>query len=136
MGLPVTSRDLTLLELAPEVSTQMWSTILVEPSVMTTALQRQHCNAFTCILLKNDVAHSWCIHAGRPTLRSGAKSVNKVFQANKEHGVLFNSMVVVVVRFWFCGFFFCLFVCVFLKYINCVASQLIKHVLFVVVFFS
>lgn len=31
MGLPVISKDLTFLELAPKVSSQMWSTTLVKP---------------------------------------------------------------------------------------------------------
>jgi len=58
---------------------------------MTTVFQKQRYNAFTCILLKYDVVHFWCIHVGCPAVRSGAKFVNKPLQENQEHEVFLKS---------------------------------------------
>lgn len=88
----IISGDLIFLAPAPKMSTRVWSTThntaqgtWSNPHTMTTAFQKQRCNAFTCIFLKHDAAHFWCIHVGCPTVRSGAKFVNKLFQANQEH---------------------------------------------------
>lgn len=85
---------LIFLEPSPKMSTQIWGTACNTAQgtssnslMMNTAFQKQHRNAFTCILIKYDVAHFWYIHVGCPTVKSGPKFINKLFQANQDHEV-------------------------------------------------